>query len=76
MSTTAGATMKGMLMNNPMADMNKAREQSKIGAFLTARQMALKPHGLSVDGMTASCKDGGTWKWSNHFNIWACVEVV
>lgn len=61
-------------MNKTMTDMVKASETSKVGAFLTARQMAFKAHSLSRDGMTATAKDGGTWKWSNHFNVWACVE--
>lgn len=56
-------------------DQTKADELSKVGAFLTARQMALKSHNLSKDGMDATAKDGGHWKWSNHFNVWACVAI-
>lgn len=58
-----------------MNDMSKAEQQSKVGQHLTARQMALKPHNLSKDGMEAFAKDGGHWKWSNHFRIWACVSA-
>lgn len=57
-----------------MSDISKAEIQSTVGAYLTARQMALKAHNLSRDGMTAEARDGGVWKWSNHFNVWACVE--
>jgi hypothetical protein len=69
-------TTETKTMNKTMNDMSKAAEQSKVGAFLTARQMAFKAHNLDKHGMTATTKDGGTWKWSNHFNVWACVEVV
>lgn len=43
-----------------MADMQVAASASKVGQHLTAKQMALKPHNLSTDGMTASCTDGST----------------
>ena len=57
------------------ADTTKANAHSALGQFLTAHQMALKPHSLSKDGMEAHAKDGGHWKWSNHFSVWACVGV-
>ena len=56
-------------------DTAKAAALSKVGNFLTARQMALKPHDLSADGMEADTKDGALWKWSPHFNCWACVQT-
>lgn len=62
-------------MNALSTDTAKASQQSKVGEFLTAREMALKPHNLSKDGMEARAKDGGLWKWSNHFNVWACVSA-
>jgi len=52
-----------------------ADEKSRVGAYRTAREMALSSHNLSRDGMVAVTRDGGTWKWSEHFNVWACVEV-
>jgi len=57
-------------------DIAKATEQSAMGAFLTARQMALKPHSLSKDGMDAEANDGGLWKWSTPFHVWACVATA
>jgi hypothetical protein len=56
-------------------DTAKAGTHSRVGAHLTARQMALKPHRLNRDGMEARAEDGGRWLWSNHFNVWACVAV-
>lgn len=56
-------------------DEAEANKPSRVGAHLTARQMALKPHNLSEDGMEAYAKDGGLWKWSTHFNVWACVSA-
>lgn len=56
------------------ADTTKANAPSALGQFLTARQMALKPHNLSKDGMEAHAADGGLWKWAPHFNVWACLE--
>lgn len=61
--------------NTTANDEGKAAATSRVGAFLTARQMAFKAHRLSKDGMTAAAKDGGIWKWSNHFNVWACVDA-
>lgn len=60
---------------NLMNDMKKAEQKSVVGEFLTARQMALKPHNLSKDGMEVRAKDGGLWKWSAHFSVWACVAA-
>lgn len=59
-----------------MSDTNKAEQRSKVGQHLTARQMALKPHNLSKDGMEAHAADGGLWKWAPHFNVWACVDAL
>lgn len=56
-------------------DTTKAGVKSKIGNFLTARQMALKSHNLSADGMEAHATDGGLWKWAPHFNVWVCVDA-
>jgi hypothetical protein len=56
-------------------DARRAEAPSRVGAHLTARQMALKPHNLSKDGMEAFAEDGGHWKWSNHFSAWACVSA-
>jgi len=61
---------------NLMDDIAAANLQSTVGQFLTARQMAHKPHNLSADGMTAHAMDGGVWGWSGHFNVWACVQVA
>ena len=58
-----------------MNDEQKAAARSRVGLYLTARQMALRSHRLSRDGMTASTKDGGSWKWSAHFSVWACVAA-
>ena len=52
---------------------SKANEASKVGNFRTAREMALSSHNLSRDGMSATTADGGEWRWSTHFNVWACV---
>jgi hypothetical protein len=39
--------------------------------YLSAKQMALQPHNLSRDGMSATLPSGDVYKWSNHFNVWA-----
>ncbi len=62
-------------MNDLMKDLAKASEVAKVGAFLTARQMALRAHSLSRDGMTAVDNEGARWGWSNHFSVWACVTA-
>ena len=67
-------TDKGETVNTLAADEAKAARPDRVGDFLTARQMALKPHRLSKDGMSATTK-AGTWGWSSHFNVWACVGV-
>lgn len=52
----------------------KAAEKSKYGSYVTARQMAFKPHSLSERAMAATTADGAVWRWSNHFNVWVCTE--
>ena len=49
--------------------------ESKVGNYMTAKEMALLSHNLSTDGDTASRRDGSIWKWSNHFNVWACMAT-
>ena len=61
-------------MSQVVEDQMKAAIPSRVGRYMTARQMALKSHWLSTDGMTANAGDGGVWKWSEHFHIWACVQ--
>jgi hypothetical protein len=55
-------------------DNMKAAIPSRVGRFLTAYQMAMKSHWLKDAGMTAETSDGGMWKWSDHFSVWACVR--
>lgn len=39
--------------------------------WMTAYDMALTPHNLSRDGMSATMTNGEVWRWSDHFNVWA-----
>jgi hypothetical protein len=39
--------------------------------WMTAREMALTPHRLSRDGMTAKLANGDVYGWADHFSLWS-----
>ena len=41
-----------------------------ITEMMSARDMALTPHNLSRDGMTAQCLDGRTFRWVGQTARW------
>lgn len=52
-----------------------ANQQSKVGHYRTAHEMALTHHDLSRDGNSAYTYDGGLWRWSDHFRVWSCCML-
>jgi hypothetical protein len=49
--------------------------RATVGAYMTAREMALRSHNLDRSGNTSTDHEGAVWKWSDHFNVWACVSA-
>lgn len=50
-------------------------QQSKVGHYRTARDMAESHHDLSRDGNSAFTYDGALWRWSDSFRVWACCML-
>lgn len=57
-----------------MNDIAQSTKPATRGAYLTARQMALRP-GCSLDrtGDHATDLDGARWAWSDMTRLWICT---
>jgi len=48
--------------------------KTHIGNWMTAKEMALLSHNLDKEADFARRSDGSLWGWSEHSQIWACVD--